>query len=82
VYYISDPLNIHIASEFREGKMHSEDATVLQLQFNEVELPLTNFHHKSIHNDLTAAELMRAPCRKLNSDVHKLIVSIWSKQEL
>jgi hypothetical protein len=42
MYYISDPLNIQVASEFREAKMCSEGATVLQPQFNKMKLPLNN----------------------------------------
>jgi hypothetical protein len=63
VYYISDPLNIHVASEFSESKILSEEATVLQPQFNEVKILLTNLHHKSINNDLIAVELIKARCR-------------------
>jgi mannosyltransferase OCH1-like enzyme len=38
--------------------------------------------HKSPSNDQITAELIKAGGRKIHSEIHKLIKSIWNKEEL
>jgi hypothetical protein len=38
--------------------------------------------HKSPGNDQIPAELIKAGCRTIRSEIHKLINSIWNKEEL
>jgi len=39
-------------------------------------------NHKSPGNDQIPAEFIKAGVRTIRSEIHKLIISIWNKEEL
>ena len=49
----------------------------------EVEMIIENLKgHKSQGTDQIPAQLIKAGCRTIHSEIHKLIISIWNKEEL
>ena len=49
----------------------------------EVEMVIENLEgHNSQGIDQIPTELIKAWCRKIRSEIHKLIISIWNKEEL
>ena len=48
----------------------------------EVELAIKKLNHKSPGIDQIPAELIKAGCRTICGEIHKLIISMWNKEEL
>ena len=49
----------------------------------EVEMVIENLKgHKSPGTDQIPTELIKARCRTIRSEIHKLIISIWNKEKL
>jgi hypothetical protein len=50
---------------------------------SEIELAIDKLKsHKSPGSDQMPAELIKAGGRKIRCEIHKLIISIWNKEEL
>jgi hypothetical protein len=76
-------LNIHRVRDVRQREIHTGEPLVLEPGPSEVELAIANLRkYKSPGSDQIPAELIKAGGETLQSEIHKLINSIWSKEEL
>jgi hypothetical protein len=63
--------------------MHTAEPLVPKPSSFEVEIAIANLNrYKSPGIDQTPAELNQAGNKTLNSEIHKLINSIWNKEEV
>ena len=81
--YFSQLLNIHGASDVRQAEIHTAEPLVPEPSYWEVKEAIKKLKsHKSPGIDQIPAELIRAGGGKLRCAIHKLISSIWNKEEL
>ena len=81
--YFSQILNVLGVNEVRQTEMHTTEPLVTVPSASEVEVAIEELkRHKSPGTDETPAELITAGCKTTCSDIHKLIISIWNKEEL
>jgi hypothetical protein len=75
-------LNVYAVHEVRQVDIKTVEPFVPELSIVEVEIVITNLRrYKSLCTDHIPAELLKAG-GETNSEVHKLICSIWNKEEL
>jgi len=61
---------------------HSRNTSAWRRAF-EVDLSVEKLkHHRSPGIDQISTELIKTGSRKIRSEIHKLIISIWNKEEL
>jgi hypothetical protein len=78
--YFSHLLNVHNASDVRQIEVHTAEPLVGHL---EVEIAIVKLKkYKSPGSDQIPAELIQAGGEILLSVSHKLINSVWNKEEL
>jgi len=66
-----------------ETEIHTAEPLMPEPSACDVELAIDKLkRHKSPDIDQTEAELFKAGSRTLNSEIHKVIHSIWNKEEL
>jgi len=83
--YFSQLLNVrvHGVDDVRKAEIHTAEPLVPEPNAFEVELAIEKLKsHKSPGVDQIAAELIKAGGRTIRSAIHKLIISIWKKEEL
>jgi len=81
--HFSQLLNIHGINDVRQTEIHTAEPPVPELRAFEVELAIEKLKsHKSPGIDYIPAELIKAGGRTICYEIHKLIVSIWNKEEL
>jgi len=81
--YFSHLLNVHEENDVRQAEIHTVGPLVLEPSAFEVELTIGKLkNHKSPGIDQIPAELIKAGGRTICSAIHKLIISIWNKEEL
>ena len=81
--YFSQLLNVHGAKEVRQAEIHTAEPLVPERRDFEVELAIEKLKsHKSPGIDQIPAELIKAGGRTIRCAMHKLIISIWIKEEL
>jgi len=81
--YFSQLLNVHGAKDVRQEEIHTAEPLVPEPSAFEVELAIENLEsHKSPGTDQIPAELIKAGGRTIRCAIHKLIISIWNKDEL
>src|SRR5215831_10162697 len=81
--YFSQLLNIHGASDDRQAEIHTAEPLVPEPSYWEVESAIKKLKsHKSPGMDQIPAELIKAGGETLCCAIHKLIISIWNKEEL
>src|SRR5215475_13778071 len=81
--YFSQILNIHGASDVRQAEIHTAEPLVPEPSYWEVKRAIEKLQsHKSPGIDQIPAELIKAGGRTLRCAIHKLINSIWNKEEL
>jgi hypothetical protein len=81
--YFSQILNVHEVSDVRQAEIHTAEPLVPEPNVLEVELAIEKLKsHKSPGIDQIPAELIKAGGRKIRCVIHKLIISIWNKEEL
>ena len=81
--YFSQFLNVHGAKEVRQEEIHTEEPLVPEPSAFEVEVAIEKLkNHKSPGIDQIPAELIKADGRTIRCAIHKLIISIWNKEEL
>jgi hypothetical protein len=74
---------VHGVIEVRQTELHTADTLVPEPSASEVELAIGQIKsHKSPGIDQIPAKLIRAEVRKILSEIHKLIISIWKKEKL
>ena len=81
--YFSQLLNVHGAKDVRQEEIHTAEPLVPEPSAFEFELAIGRLkNHKSPGIDQIPAELVKAGCRTIRCAIHKLIISIWNKEEL
>ena len=81
--HFSQLLNVHTVNDVRQTETHTAEQLVPEPSAFEVELAVEKLKsHKSPGIDQVPAELMKAGGRTICSEIHKLINSIWNKEEL
>ena len=81
--YFSQLLNVHEDNDIRQAEIHIVEPLVPEPSAFEVELTIGKVkNHKSPGIDQIPAELIKAGGRTIFCAIHKLIISIWNKEEL
>jgi hypothetical protein len=81
--YFSQILNVHGVSDVRQAEIHTTEPLVPEPIALEVELAIEKLKsHKSPDSDQIPTELIKAGGRTICCVIHKLIISIWNKEEL
>ena len=76
-------LNVHGENDVRQTEIHTTESLVPELSAFEVELAIEELKsHKLPGIDQIPSELIKVGGRTLHYEVHKLITSIWKKEEL
>ena len=76
-------MNVHEVKDVRQAEIHKVESLVPEKSAFEVELAIENLNnHKSSGIDQIPAELIKAGSRTVRCGIHKLIISIWNKEEL
>jgi hypothetical protein len=79
----SQLLNVHRVSDVRQIELHTAEPLVPEPSPFEVEIAIAKLKkYKSPGSDQIPAELIKAGDDALQSEIYKLINSIWSKEEL
>ena len=80
---ISPRLNVHGINDVRQTDMHTAEPLVPEPIASELELAIEKLKsHKSPRTDQIPAELIKAGGKTICCEIHKLIISIWNKEEL
>jgi hypothetical protein len=75
-------LNVNGVNDIRQIEKHTAKPLVPEPSAFDVEVANENLkRHKSPGIDQIPAELIKAGGRKICSEIHKLITSIWNKEE-
>ena len=81
--HFSQMVNIHGVNDVRQAEKHTEQPLVPEPSIFEIELAIQKLKsNKSPGIDQISAILMKAGGRTLRYEIHKLIISIWNKEEL
>jgi hypothetical protein len=81
--YFSQLLNVHGVNDVRQAEIHTAEPLVPEPSAFEVELAIAKLKsHKPPGIDQIPAELIKAGGRTILCAIHKLIISIWNKEEL
>jgi hypothetical protein len=81
--YFSQLLNVHNVSDVRQIEVHTAEQLVPGNSRLEVEIAIAKLKkYKSPGSDRIPAELIQAGGEILLSEIHKLINSVWNKEEL
>jgi hypothetical protein len=81
--YFSQLLNVHNVSDVRQIQVHTAEPLVPGPSRLEVEIAIAKLRkYKSPGSDKIPAELIQAGGEILPSAIHKLINSVWNKEEL
>jgi hypothetical protein len=81
--YFSQLLNVHGVNDVRKAEIHTAEPLVPEPSAFEFELAIENLKsHKSPGIDQIPAELIKAGGGTIRGAIHKLIISIWNKEEL
>jgi hypothetical protein len=81
--FLNQVLNIHGVYDVRQMDIHTAEPLVSEPSLVEVEIPIGKLkNYKSPGTDQIPSELIKAKGEILCSEVHRLICSIGSKEEL
>ena len=81
--YFSQLLNVHEVKDVRQAEIHTVEPLVPEPSAFEDELAIEKLkYHKSPGIDQIPAELIKEGGRTIVCEIHKLIISVWNKQEL
>ena len=81
--YFSQLLNAYGVNDVRQTQIHTAEPLVPEPSASEVELATEKLKsHKSSGIDQIPTELIKAGGKTMCCEVHKLIISIWNKEEL
>ena len=81
--YLSQLLNVRGVHDVRQTETHTAEPLVPEPSASEVDLAIAKLKsHKSPGIDQISAELIKEGGRTIRYQIHKLIVSIWNKEEL
>jgi hypothetical protein len=75
-------LNVQRDNDVKQTEIHTAEPVVPDPIAFEVEMAIEKLkRHKSPGIDQIPAELIKAKCRRTSSEFHKLVYSIWKKEE-
>ena len=81
--YFSQLLNVHEDNDVRQAEINTVEPLVPEPSAFEVELAIGKLkNHKSPGIDQIPAELIKTGGKTICCAIHKLIISIWNKEEL
>jgi len=81
--HFSQLLNIREVNDIRQTEIHTAEPLVTKPSAFESELNIVKLKsHKFPGIDQIPAELIKAVSRKTRHEIHKVIISIWNKEEL
>jgi hypothetical protein len=81
--YFSQLLNVHGDNDVKQSEIHTAEPLVLEPSAFQVEMAIGKLkRYKSPGIDQIPAELIKAGGSRICSEIHKLINSIWNKEEL
>jgi hypothetical protein len=81
--HFSQLLNVHGVNNVRQTQVHTAEPPVPEPSAFEVKMAIENLkRHKSPGIDQIPAGLIKAGGRKIWSEIPKLIISTWNKEEL
>ena len=81
--YFSQILNVHGVNDVRQTEIHTTEPLVPEPSASDVELAIEKLKsHKSACIDQIPAEMIKARGKTIHCEIHKLIISIWNKEEL
>jgi hypothetical protein len=81
--HFSQLLNIHEVNDVRQTEAHMAEPLVPEPSAFEFEMAIEKLkRYKSPGTDQIPAELIKAGGWIIRSETHKLIISIWNKEEL
>ena len=76
-------LNVHGVNDFRQTDIHTAEPLVPEPSACDFELAIEKLKsHKSPRIDQIPAQLIKAWGKTIHCEIHKLIISIWNKEEL
>ena len=76
-------MNVHGVNDVRQTEIHTAKSLVLEPSAFEFEMAIKKLKkYKSPGTDQIPAEVIKAGSRTIHSEIHKLINSIWNKEEL
>jgi hypothetical protein len=76
-------IELHGVSDVRQAEIHTAELLVPEPSVLEVEMDIEKLKcHKSQGIDQIPAELIKAGGRTIRCAIHKLIISVWNKEEL
>jgi len=81
--YFSQLFNVHGVKDVGQAEIYTAEPLVPEPSASEIELAVDNLKsHKSPGIDQIPAELIKAGCKTICLEIHKLITSIWKKENL
>ena len=81
--YFSQLLNVHGVNDVRQTEIHTAEQLKPEPSAFEVEMALEKLKsYKSPGIDQIPVEFIKAGGRTIHCEIHKLIISIWNKEEL
>ena len=81
--HYSQLFNVHGIDDVRQTEIHTADRLVPEKSAFEFDLAIENLKsHKSPGIDRIPAEMINSGGRTIRYETHKLIISIWNKEEL
>jgi hypothetical protein len=82
-HYFSQLLNVHNVSDVRQIEVHTAEPLVPGPSRLEVDIPIVKLNNsESPGSDQIPVELIQTGGEILLSEIHKLINSVWNKEEL
>ena len=79
----SQLLNVHEFNDVRQTEIHTAEPLVPEPSAFELELAIEKLKNHNLPGiDQIPAELFKAGGRTIQYEIHKLIISIWNKEEL
>jgi len=73
---------VHGVKDVEQAEIHTAELLIPEPSAAEVELAIDKLNsHKSPGIDQIPAELIKAGCRTICLEIHKLITSIWEKEK-
>ena len=81
--YFSQLLNVHGVNDVIHTQIYTAEPLVSEPSAFEIELAIEKLKsHKSPGTDQISAGLIKAVGRTICGEIHKLIISVWNKEEL
>jgi hypothetical protein len=82
-HFFNQVLNVHGVHDVRQMGVHMAEPLVPEHSLFEVKIAVGKLkRHKFLGTNQIPAELIKAGGETLHSDIHRLIHSIWNKEEL